>query len=146
MVTNQIVVLCFVVMLGFVSSAPPQKTTPIPILRSAQETDFAGGYSFSFETGNDIAREEVGELRNAGTPDEHQVVRGSYRYKDPEGNDIVVTYTADENGFVPQGAHLPVPPPIPQAILEALAKNAEEEARLSEAERAEIDSGRYVIH
>lgn len=102
--------------------------------------------SISFETGNDIAREEVGELRNAGTPDEYQVVRGSYRYKDPEGNDIVVTYTADENGFVPQGAHLPVAPPIPQAILEALAKNAEEEARLSEAERAEIDTGRYVIH
>jgi hypothetical protein len=42
----QIVVFCFVVLLGFASSAPQQKTTPIPILRSAQETDFAGGYSF----------------------------------------------------------------------------------------------------
>jgi hypothetical protein len=100
----------------------------------------------SFETGNDIVREEVGELKNAGTPDELQVVRGSYRYKDPEGNDIVVTFTADENGFVPEGAHLPVAPPIPQEILEALAKNAEDEARLSDAERAEIDTGRYVIH
>jgi hypothetical protein len=44
----QIVVLCVVVvvMLGFASSAPQQQTTPIPILRSAQETDLAGGYSF----------------------------------------------------------------------------------------------------
>jgi Insect cuticle protein. len=88
----------------------------------------------------------VGELKNKGTSDEHLAVRGSYRYKDPEGNDIVVNYVADENGFVPQGAHLPVAPPIPQAILEALAKNAEEEAKLSEAERAEIDSGRYIVH
>lgn len=102
--------------------------------------------SHSFETGNDIAREEVGELRNLGTAGEVQVVRGSYRYKDPEGNDIVVTYTADENGFVPQGAHFPVAPPIPQEILAALARNAEEEAKLSEAERAEVETGRYVIH
>lgn len=84
-------------------------------------------------------------MKNAGTPDELQVVSGSYKYKDPEGNDIVVTYTADEKGFVPQGAHFPVAPPIPQEILVALAKNAEEEAKLSEAERAEIETGRYVI-
>lgn len=73
-------------------------------------------------------------------------VRGSYKYKDPEGNDIVINYIADENGFVPQGAHLPVAPPIPEAILDALAKNAEEEAKLSAAERAEIETGRYIIH
>lgn len=88
----------------------------------------------------------MGQLKNPGTSDEHLAVRGSYKYKDPEGSDIIVTYVADENGFVPEGAHLPVAPPIPQAILEALAKNAEEEARLSEAERAEIETGRYVIH
>lgn len=85
-------------------------------------------------------------MKNKGTSDEHLAVRGSYRYKDPEGNDIVVNYVADENGFVPQGAHLPVAPPIPQAILEALAKNAEEEAKLSEAEKAEIETGRYIVH
>lgn len=88
----------------------------------------------------------MGELKNTGTSDELLAVRGSYRYKDPEGNDIVITYIADENGFIPQGDHLPVAPPIPQAILEALAKNAEEESRLSEAERAEVETGKYVIH
>jgi hypothetical protein len=41
----QVAVLC-VVTLGVVLSAPQQSTSPIPILRSAQETDFAGRYSF----------------------------------------------------------------------------------------------------
>ncbi|KAJ4449589.1 cuticle protein CP14.6-like [Periplaneta americana] len=146
MIQLQVAVL-FAAVASLVYAAPQQQSTPpIPILRSAQDADLQGGYSFSFETGNDIAREEVGELRNLGTAGEVQVVRGSYRYKDPEGNDIVVTYTADENGFVPQGAHFPVAPPIPQEILAALARNAEEEAKLSEAERAEVETGRYVIH
>lgn len=38
----------------------------------------------------------------------------SYSYYSPEGELISVTYTADENGFQPQGDHLPTPPPIPE--------------------------------
>jgi hypothetical protein len=41
----QVVVLC-VMMLGVVLSAPQQPTTAIPILKSAQKSDLAGGYSF----------------------------------------------------------------------------------------------------
>lgn len=38
------------------------------------------------------------------------VQTGSYSYMDPEGNIITLRYIADENGFQPQGDHLPVPP------------------------------------
>lgn len=39
-----------------------------------------------------------------------------------------MTYTADEHGFHPQGAHLPTPPPIPEAIQKSLEQNAREES------------------
>lgn len=59
-------------------------------------------------------------MKNAGAEDQIQVITGSYSYVDPDGNTITVTYNADENGFVAQGDHLPVPPPIPEAIARSL--------------------------
>lgn len=65
--------------------------------------------------------EEQGYLKNAGQPEqEAQVVQGQFQYTSPEGELIQLTYIADENGFQPQGNHLPTPPPIPPAIQKAL--------------------------
>lgn len=50
-----------------------------------------------------------------------KVAQGSFSYTSPEGIPIQITYLADENGFQPQGDHLPTPPPIPPAIQKALA-------------------------
>lgn len=75
----------------------------------------------SYETGNGISAEEQGSLKNAGQPEqESQVAQGRYQYNSPDGQLIQLTYIADENGFQPQGAHLPTPPPIPHAIQRAL--------------------------
>ncbi|XP_067000857.2 endocuticle structural glycoprotein ABD-4 [Anabrus simplex] len=95
---------------------------PIPIIKYENEgVNFDGSYKWSYETGNEIAAEESGFVKNLGVPEqETQVAQGSYSYTAPDGTRITVTYTADENGFVPQGAHLPTPPPIPEAIQRAL--------------------------
>jgi hypothetical protein len=75
----------------------------------------------SFETGNGIVAEESGYLKNAGNKEtEAQVAQGSSSYTSPEGIQIKLTYLADENGFQPQGDHLPTAPPIPEAIQRAL--------------------------
>lgn len=62
---------------------------------------------FSFETSDGISQQEQGQLVNQGSENEAISVRGSYSYTGPDGVVYTVTYIADENGFQPQGAHIP---------------------------------------
>ncbi|XP_071447979.1 endocuticle structural glycoprotein SgAbd-8-like [Hetaerina americana] len=102
------------------ASARPQQE-PIPIVRQEADVGFDGTYKYSYETGNGIVAEEAGFLKNAGVPEqEAQVAQGTFSYTAPDGTPITLQYIADENGFQPQGAHLPVAPPIPEAIQRAL--------------------------
>ncbi|CAG9127111.1 unnamed protein product [Plutella xylostella] len=97
-------------------------TEPIPIIRQEQVINPDGSYKWSYETGNGIAAEEQGYVKNQGVPEqEAQVAQGQYQYTAPDGQLIQLTYIADENGFQPQGAHLPTPPPVPEEIQKALA-------------------------
>ncbi|XP_026276585.1 endocuticle structural glycoprotein SgAbd-8-like [Frankliniella occidentalis] len=102
-------------------SAQPS-TSPIPIIKYENEgVNPDGSYKWSYETGNEIVAEEEGYLKNAGKEgEEAQTAKGRYAYTAPDGTRIELTYIADENGFQPQGAHLPTPPPIPPAIQRAL--------------------------
>ncbi|KAJ8936982.1 hypothetical protein NQ314_012064 [Rhamnusium bicolor] len=114
------------------SAATLSPNEPIPIVSQEQEVNFDGSYKFAYKTGNGIDAEEQGLLKNAGSPDaEVQEVSGSFSYTAPDGTPIQLTYIANEEGFQPQGAHLPVapvddntPPPIPAAIQRSLEYNA----------------------
>lgn len=77
-------------------------------------------YSWSYETGNGIKAEERGALKNVGAEEPAIDVQGQFQYTADDGSNIALTYIANENGFQPQGAHLPTPPPIPEAIQRAL--------------------------
>ncbi|KAM3962307.1 cuticular protein RR-1 motif 32 [Aphomia sociella] len=93
----------------------------IPIINQKTDVGVNGDYEYSYETGNGIAAQERGYLKNAGSKDaEAQVAEGSFSYTSPEGVPIQLTYIADEFGFRPAGAHLPTPPPIPEAIARSL--------------------------
>lgn len=71
-----------------------------------------GSYTFEYGTSNGIDFSETGVGSSYAT--------GSYSYTSPEGETIQLKYTADENGYQPQGDHLPTPPPIPDYILRSL--------------------------
>lgn len=80
----------------------------------------------SYENENGIFVHEEANIRSfrIENDDVDIIIHGSFLYNSPDGQEINVKYTADENGFHPQGTHLPTPPPIPAAILRALEWNA----------------------
>ncbi|XP_046970192.1 cuticle protein 3-like [Vanessa cardui] len=91
------------------------------ILRSVSDVN-EQGYRFAYDTENGIQAEETGVEANGIQ------AQGGYSYTGDDGQIYSVRYTADVNGFQPQGAHLPTAPPIPEAIAKALQENARDEA------------------
>ncbi|XP_017761971.1 PREDICTED: flexible cuticle protein 12-like [Eufriesea mexicana] len=67
-----------------------------------------GGYNYGYELSNGQSHQESAELVNQGTENEALAVRGSFTWVDPQTNvRYTVNYVADENGFQPQGEHIP---------------------------------------
>ncbi|XP_050700851.1 cuticle protein AMP1A-like [Eriocheir sinensis] len=91
-----------------------------------------GRYNLEVETSNGIS------VAQHGSPDgpEGAVVKsGSYSYTAPDGTPVRVKFVANENGYQPESDLLPVAPefphPIPQFVLDQIAKAAEEDRRSS---------------
>ncbi|XP_017016896.1 larval cuticle protein 3 [Drosophila kikkawai] len=57
----------------------------------------------------------------SSTGDVHGNIDGVFEWVSPEGVHVRVAYKADENGYQPQSDLLPTPPPIPEAIVRAIA-------------------------
>ncbi|XP_075970550.1 uncharacterized protein LOC142972968 [Anticarsia gemmatalis] len=92
----------------------------VPIVESENYVyAYNGDYHYSYEGGDGTKAFARGELKPADDGSSGGVV-GGYSYTDKDGNDFSLSYTADENGYRPVGAHLPTPPPIPLAIQRAL--------------------------
>ncbi|XP_031765794.2 pupal cuticle protein 36a-like [Galleria mellonella] len=91
------------------------------ILRQDNSND-GETYSYAYETENGIYAEESGVATNGVE------AQGGFSYTGDDGQVYSIRYTADQNGFVPQGDHLPTPPPIPEEILRALEQNERDEA------------------
>ncbi|XP_055598869.1 pupal cuticle protein-like [Uranotaenia lowii] len=84
----------------------------VEVLDRDQNINPDGSYAYRYRLSDGTEAQEQGQ---GGV-----VATGGYRYYSPEGELIEVSYTADENGFQPQGDHIPQPPPIPDAIIRAL--------------------------
>ncbi|KAL0841402.1 hypothetical protein ABMA28_015095 [Loxostege sticticalis] len=111
----------------------------IPILRYENVNNGDGTYRYNYETGNGISAHESGAPRAPGPEGPAVTAEGGFSYRAPDGQQISLTYTADENGFHPTGSHLPTPPPIPEAILRSLQYNRQ----YPSSDSGNYNSGRY---
>merc|ERR1711955_98721 len=112
----------------FVAVAAAENTyeykEPIALTKYGSVSDETGKYSYNFEAANGIKMSEEGEQKHFGDKlDEGygSVARGSYSYE-LEGVTYTINWVADENGFQPTGAHLPVAPPMPEYVVQMLAE------------------------
>ncbi|KRK01270.1 larval cuticle protein 65Ag1 [Drosophila yakuba] len=75
-------------------------------------TSDVGPESFNYEyaTSDSQSANAQGQLLYPNTDHESLSVQGAYKFVADDGVTYEVRYIADENGFQPQGAHLPVAP------------------------------------
>ncbi|XP_017048560.1 endocuticle structural protein SgAbd-6 [Drosophila ficusphila] len=104
--------ICFLAALAFVlvssiCAAPLDDSQHATILRYDNDNIGTDGYNFGYETSDGVTRQEQAEVKNAGTDQEALSVRGSVSWVAPDGQTYTLHYIADENGFQPQGDHLP---------------------------------------
>ncbi|KAJ8721935.1 hypothetical protein PYW08_004337 [Mythimna loreyi] len=86
-----------------------------------------GNYQYAYQTSNGISGRADAVAKPAGKDEVTLDVSGSNSYTAPDGQVISLVWVANENGYQPQGAHLPTPPPpqpIPDYILRSIAYNA----------------------
>ena len=91
-------------------AAPVDDSANAQILKYENDNIGIDGYSYAYETSDGTSHQEKAELKNAGSENEALSVTGSFSWIAPDGQVYTVTYIADENGFQPSGAHLPVAP------------------------------------
>ena len=75
----------------------------------------------SFQSEDGIKVEENGKLKQIDAENAGMTSRGSFSYTAPDGTVVTTSWVADENGFQPSGAHLPVAPPMPDHVVKLLA-------------------------
>lgn len=78
-------------------------------------------FRLSYESADGTKANQDGYLKQITPEGAGEVMQGGFSYIGDDGITYSITYTADENGFQAQGAHIPTPPPIPEPILKALA-------------------------
>jgi hypothetical protein len=60
-----------------------------------------------YETSDGVSRTESAQLKEVGLENPALQVSGSYKFIAADGQEYTVNYIANENGFQPEGAHLP---------------------------------------
>ncbi|KAJ8732718.1 hypothetical protein PYW07_015317 [Mythimna separata] len=93
------------------------------VLRYDNDIQPDGAYAYAVEIDNGIAAQARGTVRDfGGNPPVAPVVsEGAFSWTSPEGQQVVISYIANENGYQPTGDAIPTSPPIPDLIAKSLA-------------------------
>ncbi|KAI8040422.1 larval cuticle protein 65Ag1-like [Drosophila gunungcola] len=97
--------IVFVALFALALAAPAD----VSILKSNSDVG-PESFKYDWETSDGQSALAEGHLKNIGSENEAISVQGSYKFVGDDGVTYEVSYIADENGFQPQGAHLPVAP------------------------------------
>ncbi|KAJ3654487.1 hypothetical protein Zmor_013674 [Zophobas morio] len=112
-------------------------TTPVTIVNQAEVIGPDGSFNYSYDTSNGIHVEQGGYVKQGAQPKsvdpnnpdaggDVQVIQGAFSYTAPDGQEISLKYVADDNGFQPQGDHLPTAPPVPEGIARSLEQQPQQ--------------------
>ncbi|XP_055910794.1 uncharacterized protein LOC129945159 [Eupeodes corollae] len=102
-------IIVFVALVSVALAASPISSDPrsAEVLRYENTNIGVEGYNYALETSDGKSVSEEAVLKNNGKDGESLSVHGKYSYVGPDGVTYEVEYIADENGYQPQGAHLP---------------------------------------
>lgn len=104
--------IAIIASLACVAHGAISQGTHAETLKHNSQLNGDGSYKLDYSTSNGISAQEEGFGGHHAS--------GGFAYYSPEGELIQLSYLADDNGFKPQGNHLPTPPPIPPQILKSL--------------------------
>ncbi|ENN72715.1 hypothetical protein YQE_10653, partial [Dendroctonus ponderosae] len=92
---------------------------PVAVTSAKFDSSPDGSFEWSYESADGSSQQQEGRQINDG-----QAVQGVAQWVDPEGAPHVLQYVADQDGYKPSSADLPVAPPIPEAIARSIEWNA----------------------
>ena len=113
----------------------------IEILRQNIDHNDDHSYQQAFETENGISVSESGQPED----DDSYSMSGQFSYTAPDGVTYTVVYSAGEDGFQPQGDHLPTPVPTQYPTPEVAEAEEEEEEEEEEEVREEPQYERVIV-
>uniref|UniRef100_T1GUQ0 Larval cuticle protein 8 n=1 Tax=Megaselia scalaris TaxID=36166 RepID=T1GUQ0_MEGSC len=106
---NMKFIVLFVAIFALAAAAPIENDPKLAeTLRYENDNIGVDGYHFAIETSDGTSRQETAQLKQIDSENVALVIQGSYQYVGNDGQTYEVKYIADENGFQPQGAHIPV--------------------------------------
>ncbi|KAF7286198.1 hypothetical protein GWI33_007158 [Rhynchophorus ferrugineus] len=112
-------IVIFSGVLAVVLSAAVPAQEPVAILSQSADVQPDGSFQWNYESADGTKQEQSAVVRQVGE-EVVPVVQGSASWVDAEGVAHELRYVADENGYQPQSADIPVAPEVPAAIARAL--------------------------